>query len=157
MQQRPHCPYPTGGFCVVTLTLRRLTDVPFASLVAVLGINSAVTLFVAPGRSSAASALISPIGYAWATLYGIGGLLILAGIANRRANVEAAGCIAFAGGALINAMTTLAVYRWAAWNLALLLLLFSAAAITRTRHLIHGRVLVLVNIDGRDSLFVKDQ
>lgn len=134
---------------------RRLTDVPFATLIGLVGVNGAVTFLVQPDRS-VPHALLSPYDYAWALLYGMGGLLILAGILTGRANVEAAGCVAFAGGAAVSAVATAALLGAGAWNSVLVLTLFVVAALIRTRHLAQGRVLVLVR-DAGDSLLVRDR
>jgi hypothetical protein len=126
---------------------RRFTDVPFAAIVGLLGVNNAITLLLHPGQQ-AASLLASPLDYVWAGMYSCGGLLILAGIGTTRANVEAAGCVAFAGGALVSALATAIVRGWSAWNAVLVLMLFAAAAGVRTYHLACGRVLVLLDVDG---------
>lgn len=133
---------------------RRYTDVPFGSLVAVLGVNNLVTLLGHPG-AQAASLLASPLDYLWAGMYAAGGLLILVGLGTVRTNVEAAGCITFAAGALISALATVVVSGWDAWNTVGVLALFVGAAVTRASHLARGRVLVLLDVatgtfrDGR--------
>ncbi len=125
---------------------RRYTDVPFGSLVAFLGVNNLVTLIAHPGQQ-AASLLASPLDYAWAAMYAAGGALILAGLGSARRDLEAAGCVVFAAGALVSAMATAAVAGWAAWNTVGVLALFVAAAGVRATHLARGRVLVLIDAD----------
>jgi hypothetical protein len=129
------------------LVRRRLTAAPFATLIAAVGLNSAANLFINPQRVPA-HALLSPYDYLWAVLYGVGGLLMLAGLAGRRANLEAAGCVAFAGGSAISALAWAIVGRWPAWNTVAVLGLFAAAALIRAVHIAQGRVLVLVESDG---------
>lgn len=126
---------------------RRYTDVPFATIVAYLGINNLITLLAHPGRQ-AASLLVSPLDYVWAGMYAAGGALILAGIGARRANMEAAGCLSFAGGALISAVANAAVDLRGTWNTVILLSLLTAAALIRAWHLARGKVLVLVDVAG---------
>ncbi len=126
---------------------RRYTDVPFATVIGWLGVNNLVTLLAHPGLQ-AASLLASPLDYLWGALYGCGGLLILAGLGTRRANVEAAGCVAFGGGALISAFATAVVRGPAAWNQVLILGMFAAFSAVRTYHLARGRVLVLVDVEA---------
>lgn len=129
--------------------LRRLSAAPFASIIALIGVNSAVTLFIQPNRVPT-HALLAPYDYLWAALYGLGGLSMLVGIAGRWANLETAGCIAFAGGSLISAVTWAAVGRAAAWNTVLLLVLFTVAALIRARYVAQGRIVVLVEpVDGK--------
>jgi hypothetical protein len=125
----------------------RLTAAPFATLIAAVGVNSAVSLFTQPQRVPA-HALLSPYDYVWAVLYGAGGVLMLAGLAGRRANLETAGCVAFAGGSAISALAWALVGRWPAWNTVVILLLFAGAALIRAGHIARGRVLVLVEPDG---------
>lgn len=128
--------------------VRRLLSYPFAVALALIGINSAVTLIVAPGRSPVHQ-LLAPWDDVAAGIYGLGGLLILIGIAFLRADFEAAGCIAFAGGALINAVVWMWIAGWTAWNTILVLLMFAAAALIRARHITTGRVLILVETKDR--------
>lgn len=129
----------------VRMVRRRYTDVPFGTLVAVVGVNNLITLLLHPGFQ-AASLLASPFDYLWGALYATGGLLILAGLGSARINVEAAGCISFAAGALISALANALVDGWAAWNTVTLLALFVGAAVTRASHLARGRVLVLLDV-----------
>jgi hypothetical protein len=132
-------------FTAVRIVRRRLTAVPFATAIALVGVNGAVNLFTQPQRTPAHN-LLSPWDDVWAVLYGIGGLLILAGIATAKANIEAAGCMAFAGGSRISAVASAVVLRWPAWNQVAILTLFTAAALTRVIHLAQGRQLILVQL-----------
>lgn len=124
---------------------RRLTDVPFATVFAVLGINSAVTFATRP-NVQAASLLASPLAYAWIVMYGAGGALILAGIVTARINLEAAGCVSFGTGAAVSAVATATVRGWEQWNTVVVLLVFAAASAVRAYHLFRGRVLVLLDV-----------
>jgi hypothetical protein len=126
----------------------RLLSYPFAVALALIGINSSITLIVNPGRSPVHQ-LLAPWDVIAAGIYGIGGLLIIVGIAFLRADFEAGGCIAFAGGALINAVVWMWIAGWTAWNTIAVLLMFSAAALIRARHITTGRVLLLV--DTKDA------
>jgi len=123
---------------------RRLGEVPFAAAIGYLGINAAVTFFAHPGRQ-AATRLLPPLDYVWISLYGGGGALILAGIAAALTNVEAAGCVMYAGGATVSALATAVVGRWAMWNTVVTLLLIATAALVRAWHLATDRVLVLMS------------
>lgn len=118
---------------------------PFATVLACLGVNAAITFFIHPNQQAAAL-LAPPLDYAWITLYGLGGTLILVGIAFGLTNVETAGCLAFGFGAAVSALTTAVVAHWAAWNTIVILVLFTGAALTRARHLWSGRVLVLLSV-----------
>lgn len=124
---------------------RRLTDVPFAAVLAVVGVNSAITFFARPG-TQAASLLASPLDYAWVAMYGAGGALILAGIATARVNIEALGCVAFGTGAAVSGLATAVLRGWAQWNAAMVLFVFAAGAWVRAFHLFRGRVLVLLDV-----------
>jgi hypothetical protein len=130
---------------------RRLTDVPFATVVAALGINNGVTYVLHPGRQPAHQ-LLPPLDVLWVCLYAAGGLLILAGVTTARANVEAGGCVAYAGGAAVSALANAVVLGFAAWNTVLILAVFAAAALVRAWHLARGRVLVLLDAGTRDDL-----
>lgn len=129
----------------------RLTDVPFAAVIGMLGINNAVTFFAHPGRQAAAL-LLPPLDYVWIGLYGGGGALILAGVAAAMVNVEAAGCVMYAGGATVSALATAVVNGWSTWNTTLTLLLLAGAALTRVRHLASGRVLVLLAVSDPQAV-----
>lgn len=135
---------------------RRLTDVPYAVVVGLVGVNTAVTFLAHPGRQSAAL-LASPLDYLWIVLYGAGGLMLIGGIAAARVNLEAAGCVAVAGGAVVSAVAFLVVAPGATWNNAALQSAFAAAALIRSYHLARGRVLVLLDTDTRDGLRRKDR
>lgn len=135
----------TGFVAGVRLVRRRLTDVPFACIVALGGINIAVLAFTRPGRLPAHQ-LLAPWDSLWAGMYGAGGLLILAGIATARANLEAAGCIAFAGGALVSVVATAVVLRWSGATNVAVLAAYAGLALVRAQHLRQGRVLVLVDV-----------
>lgn len=119
---------------------RRYQETPFATAFGILAVNSALNLFLAPERAPA-HALVKPMDYLWAGFYGLGGLLLLLGIGARLANVEAAGCVAFAGGALVNAVAFVVVFH--SWSSAFALLAFAWAAGVRTRHLARGQILIL--------------
>lgn len=129
---------------------RRYTDVPFAVVFGFVGINNLINLIVHPGQQ-AASLLASPLDYFWGSLYATGGLLILIGLGIARANVEAAGCVAFGGGAFISALTLAILNGWASWNQIFLLALFATMAMVRARHLARGQVLILV---AGDTLYL---
>ncbi len=126
---------------------RRYTDVPFATVIGWLGVNNLITLVAHPGQQ-AASLLASPLDYLWGGLYAAGGVLILAGIGAARTNLEAAGCVAYGGGALISALATAVVRGWGAWNQITVLVLFAVFSAVRTYHLARGGVLVLVDARG---------
>jgi hypothetical protein len=125
---------------------RRYTDVPFATVIGWLGVNNLITLVLHPTQQ-AASQLAGPLAWLWGGLYGAGGLLILAGLGGARANLEAAGCVAYGGGAAVAAVATAAVRGGAAWNQVGVLLLFAAFATIRAYHLARGRILVLIDVD----------
>lgn len=141
----------TGKLRAARAIRRRYTDVPFAAVIAVLGVNNLITLLAHPGQQ-AASLLASPLDYTWGGMYAAGGALILAGIGTARANLEAAGCCIYAGGALISALATAVVRGWTAWNAVAVLCLFVVAAAFRAVHLGRGRVLVLLGVDTRGRL-----
>ncbi len=125
--------------------LRRLRTAPFATAIALTGINNAVNLALRP-RTIPQHALLSPFDYMSVTIYGIGGLLIIIGLAAAHSDIEAAGCLLFAGGALIAATAWVALVGWAAWNQILVLMVFAGAAVQRADHLAKGRILVLVQL-----------
>jgi hypothetical protein len=132
----------------VRVVLQRLNAVPFATAIGLVGVNSAVNLLLYPQRSSI-HALASPWDYAWAGIYGAGGLMIVTGISVARMDVEAAGCVAFGGGAIINAVVVAAIAGWASWNVVLILSVFAWASLARGWHITQGRVLILVEVkDG---------
>lgn len=123
---------------------RRFTDVPFAVVVGLIGVNNMVTLLLHPGQQ-AASLLASPLDYAWGGLYAAGGALILAGLGTARIDLEAAGCVAFGTGAAVSALATAVVRGWPQWNTVAVLAIFTAGAAVRSYHLFRGRVLVLLD------------
>jgi hypothetical protein len=135
----------------VRVLWRRLRTAPFATAIGLIGINSGVNVLVRP-EISPVHALLNPFDYMAALIYGIGGALIITGIAFARADVEASGCIAFAGGALIAATAWGALIGWGAWNQVLILIIFAGAAMQRAHHLVHGRVLVLVQVHENGDL-----
>lgn len=122
--------------------MRRLAAVPFAVLLALLGVNSAVILLIDPNRS-VVHALTTPWDYVWAAQYGLGGAAIIAGIGFGVARLEAAGCVAFAGGTLIQSFVTALVLGWSAWNSVLVLVLFTGGASIRAWHIAQGKTLIL--------------
>lgn len=130
---------------------RRITDVPFAAVFALLGINQVVTFVTRPGQQPA-GLLAAPLDYAWVAMYGAGGVMILAGVVAARANLEAAGCISFGSGAAVSALATGLVRGWSAWNTVVVLAVFAAAAGVRAYHLFRGRVLVLLDVDAAERL-----
>lgn len=123
---------------------RRFTDRPADALLALLGVNGALTYFIQPARSTLRT-LPASLSIAWIVLFGLGGLLTLAGILSSRANVEAAGWCLFAGGALISGITVGLVLGWlVAWNSVLVLALYAGCALVRTWHASRGRIPVLL-------------
>jgi len=129
---------------------RRLRTAPFATAIGLTGINSALNLALRPGTVPQ-HALLSPFDYMSVSIYGVGGALMIAGIAAARSDVEASGCLLFAGGALVAATAWAALVGWSAWNQVLVLTIFAAAALQRASHLAHGRVLVLVQVPDGDG------
>jgi hypothetical protein len=127
---------------------KRLTFYPFAVALAFIGLNSGVNLILNPGRSPVHQ-LLRPWDVITAGLYALGGLLILIGIAFRRSDIEASGCVVFGGGALINAVVWTWIVGWSAWNTIMILLVFAGAALTRAQHIAAGRVLLLVQTEDR--------
>lgn len=127
---------------------RRLKAVPFASVIGLLGINSALTFFSNPILSPLHD-VASPWDYLWALQYGIGGAMMVLGIAGGWDRVEASGCVAFAGGAIINAFVLLSIFGLDRWNSVATLVLFAIAAGIRVKHIADGRVLVLTAKRGR--------
>lgn len=123
---------------------RRYTDVPFAVIIGFLGVNTAITFFLRP-NVQAAALLASPLDYAWVATYGIGGVLILAGIGTGLANLEAAGCVAFGTAAVVSGVATVAVRGLSTWNALAVLAVFAGGAAVRAFHLFRGRVLVLLD------------
>jgi hypothetical protein len=136
---------------VLRVLSQRLRTAPFATAIALTGINAAANLVLRPNASPVHS-LLSPFDYMAAGIYGVGGALIVTGIASARSDVEAAGCIAFAGGALISATAWAALVGWSAWNQVLILLIFASAAMQRAYHIGHGRILVLVEVPKNGDL-----
>lgn len=135
----------TGRLRAIRRVRRRFSDVPFAVVLGWLGVNNLITLLLHPGQQ-AASLLASPLDYLWGSLYATGGALILAGIGAARANIEAAGCVAFGGGAAISALATAVVRGAGGWNQVLTLAVFAVFSAVRTYHLARGRTLVLVDV-----------
>ena len=133
--------------------MKRLGAYPFAVVLAFLAINSTINLVVNP-RSNPVHQLLSPWDYITAGLYGVGGLLIIIGIAFNRTDAETAGCIAFGGGALINALVWAAIVGWSAWNTVLILVVFAVASLLRAWHIASGRILVLVQVEDRPPTVV---
>ena len=136
----------------------RLLAFPFAVAIALVGVNSAVNFFVNP-NSNLLHNLVSPWDYIWTVFYGLGGLAIFLGIALQRSDLEAAGCIAFAGGAFVNAITYTAVLHWHSWNTVVILLIFTYAGLLRGWHIYKGRVLLLVDtsVDGKPPKVVTSE
>lgn len=144
-------PVPPAALTRLRRIRRRYTDVPFASVLALLGVNAGITALLRPELQPARQ-LAQPWDTVWLVMYSLGGLMILIGIGTRLANVEAAGCLAFGGGALIAAIATAVVIGTRGWNSTVILLLFCSAATTRAWHLVHGLVLVLVDTSKRVEL-----
>lgn len=134
-----------GGETVgaVRRALARAYGRAFAMLVAALAVNSSLNIFIAPNRS-VVSGLPGPLPYVWAVQYGMGGLMLAGGIMANRLNLEAAGCVAFVGGALVNTVAVMFGLGWHAWNVVLILVMFVAAATARLTALVQHRVLVLL-------------
>src|SRR6266540_116036 len=133
-------------------TRRRLFSVPFATAIACIGINNGLTVFISK-RSVVSAALPTFFQSLWAIFYIIAGIMILIGIGMGARNIEAAGCIAFCGGSLINALAVADVLGWTSWNSICVLLLFSIFSFIRAMNIMQGKVLVLlkvVNGDGDD-------
>jgi hypothetical protein len=120
----------------------RLYVLPFNALIAYIAVNSAISFFVHPDVSVTRELPVW-LAYTWVVQYALGGLLMLAGLITNRANLEAAGCSGFIGGALVNAFTWAAVGGFNAWNTVLLLTLFAVAAWARLMHLVRRQVVVL--------------
>jgi protein-S-isoprenylcysteine O-methyltransferase Ste14 len=88
----------------------------------------------------------------WAAAYLLGGLLLFLGIGRRRVNVEAAGCILFVTGVVIEALAFLSLLGWTkttSWLTVALLLVFGAAAAARLWQIVTGRHHVLVKFGER--------
>jgi hypothetical protein len=130
---------------------QRLMATPFATIIGVIGVNAAINLMLRP-QASPTHQLLSPFDYLSTAIYGIGGLAILVGIAMRRTDVEAAGCIGFAGGSLIAAVTWAFIVGWGSWNQVLVLTVFCIGSLIRAYHLAKGQVLVLIELpqNGHD-------
>jgi len=129
---------------------RRITDVPFAAVTAYLGINNMIVFALHPGTQSA-GLLASPLDYVWVGMFGLGGLLIFAGLVTALANVEAGGCVLLAGGALISGLAIAVVRGLGAWNVILTMVILTTFSLVRAYHLFRGRVLVLVTLtDDQD-------
>jgi hypothetical protein len=135
----------TGAVRRARTIRRRLTDVPFAGVFALLGINQAI-MFAGGSPGQPAGLLAAPLDYVWVAMYTAGGALIIAGLVTVRANLEAAGCIAFGVGAAVSALATgLVRHGWLAADMVAVLVVFAAAGFIRAYHLFHGRVLVLLD------------
>ncbi len=134
-----------NGWRTLRRVRRRLTDVPYAVVLGLLAVNSALNLYIHPDRQPA-HLLLAPWDYLWSGLYGIGGAMIVIGIGMARHNVEASGTVAFAGGAVVSALVNAITLGWSGWNTVALLTLFAVASLIRTYHLARGRVLLLVDL-----------
>lgn len=125
------------------LALYRLYVVSFTSLVGLIAINGAFTFLLHPERSMV-TGLPQPLPWIWAIQYGVGGLMLLTGVAFARHDIEASGCMAFMGGALVNALAWLGALGSQSWNTVALLVCFAVAAGARLVQLLQHRVIVLL-------------
>lgn len=125
----------------------RLLSTPFATAIALIAILGSVRNLVEP-ESLVLRVAIGELAWVWSAVYGIGGLLMLVGIARGRARAEAAGCMGIATGALVQALVQLFFLDLSpyltVWSSASLLL-FAAAGLIRVNHLVNGRVLILTS------------
>ena len=122
------------------------TRAPFASALAILAITAGLRAFITP-ESLPLHAVIGSLSLVWGIVYGTGGLFIIYGMGTFRPKFEAAGCVLFGGGALVQALVTLAfiggspfLTGWSVFSL----LIFATAGFMRSRHLTRGEQLVWV-------------
>jgi hypothetical protein len=128
---------------------KNLSRFPFAAALALIAVIAGVRAFIEPD-SLPLNAVIGEWSYAWAVMYGVGGILILLGLGQAKPRWEALGCVWFATGTTIQAVVILFFLGQSAfltiWNV-ISLAVFSVAGIVRTRNLVKGQTTIL--IEGR--------
>lgn len=125
----------------------RLLATPFATAIGMIALLGSIRNVVEP-ESLILRVAIGELAWVWSAVYGLGALLMLAGIARGRASTEAAGCMGIATGAMIQALVQLFFLDLSPyltiWSSASLFL-FAAAGLIRVSHLVNGRILVLTS------------
>lgn len=137
-----------------TRRLKNAVRAPLAAALALLAVTAGVRGIFEPETLPLAEVLGTFVGYMWAVVYGSGGTLMLYGMSTLRTKFEAAGCVLFGGGAFVQAMATLffldASPFLTIWNVVSLLIL-TAGAVIRTRHLIKGQILIWLTQDDSSA------
>jgi len=130
---------------------RNIGRTPFATALAFLAMLTGIRGVSEP-ESLPLVRVIGWVGYVWAVVYFLGGAFIAYGMGSLRAKYEAAGCVLFAGGALVQAAITVFflgaspfLTLWSVISLAI----FGLAGIARARHLVRGEHLVWLGTEGR--------
>jgi hypothetical protein len=117
---------------------------PFAAALGAVAVLSGLRGLTEPATLPL-QAVIGDLGYAWAVVYGLGGLAMLWGMGRLKPKYEAAGCMLFSGGTAVQAFVTaffLGVSPLlSVWSVTTLLI-FAVAGLLRVRHLIRGQQLV---------------
>jgi len=126
----------------------QLTRTPFATALAVLAMLSGLRGVIEP-ESLPMVAVIGVLGYVWAAVYFAGGFLMAVGMATARSKYEAAGCVLFSGGVLVQAFITLfflgATPFLTVWSV-ISLIVFGLAGLLRVRHLVRGERLIWLGV-----------
>lgn len=110
----------------------------FELFVALLAVLSCVIFFVKPSLyASSAVAQFAPWDFAWNTMYGVGGVLVIVGLVRLSPRLEVAGLCLFCSAVSINAVLVLSVYGGAAWPTIPTFVGFAAASLVRIAYLVH--------------------
>ncbi len=125
---------------------RNVVNAPFAAALAFLAVQSGIRGLIDP-HSLPLLAIIGWVAYVWAIVYTAGGLFLVYGMGSLKAKFEAAGCVLFGGGALVQAfVTAFFIGRnpfLSYWSVSALVV-FGIAGVLRATHLVKGQRLLWI-------------
>lgn len=130
--------------------VRNLRRDHFAAALAALAMLTGVRGVVEP-ESLPLVAVIGWIGYVWAVVYFFGGAFMAVGLGTARAKYEAAGCVLFAGGTLVQGAITpffLGASPFLTIWSVIALVLFGIAGLAHAKRLTRGERPVWLGTDG---------
>jgi hypothetical protein len=125
---------------VIRKFLSNLLVNPFATAVAIWAVVTLVRAIVQPDTTSTAEIVPTVIYYIWAGMYCLGGLFLLFGQGVASPKYSAVGCVLFAEGAFVSAMSVIFNPIAGYWP-GIESLLLGIAALIRFKHLIRGEML----------------
>jgi hypothetical protein len=119
----------------VKLFWARATIAPFAAALSILAIMTGVHTIIFP-ETTFIDGLLGWLVYVWAVMFAFGGFFILYGAGTLNNKWEAAGCILFLGGSVVEAIALLGEFGYDALFTVIILINFSIASFLRVRQLL---------------------